>query len=57
MFAICAGGTTEELPFGNVSATFNVPTLTGFSWQLGTIPEPASLALLALGGLLAIRRR
>ncbi|RMF84948.1 MAG: PEP-CTERM sorting domain-containing protein [Planctomycetota bacterium] len=34
---------TDVAPFGNV--------------VIGTIPEPASLSLLALGGLLAVRRR
>lgn len=41
---------------GTVLATFDVPAIAGISWGMYFIPEPSSLALLALGAL-AIRRR
>lgn len=44
-------------PGGNASATFDVPALNFTSWAMWYVPEPTSLALLALGGLAAIRRR
>jgi hypothetical protein len=37
---------------------FTTPGLTGnFRWQFGGVPEPAAAALMAIGGLLALRRR
>lgn len=43
---------------GTVSASFDVPQIGGLDWAVWyVIPEPASLALIALGGLAAFRRR
>ena len=42
---------------GTATATFDVPQLGFTSWAMWFIPEPTSLALLALGGLAATRRR
>jgi hypothetical protein len=42
---------------GTATATFDVPQLNFTSWAMWYIPEPTSLALLALGGLAALRRR
>jgi hypothetical protein len=44
-------------PGGTATATFDVPQLSFTSWAMWYVPEPTSLALLALGGLAAIRRR
>jgi hypothetical protein len=44
-------------PGGTATATFDVPALSFSSWAMWYVPEPTSLALLALGGLAAIRRR
>jgi hypothetical protein len=42
---------------GTAMATFDVPALNFTNWAMWYVPEPTSLALLALGGLAAIRRR
>ena len=47
----------EAAANGTAIATFDVPQLSGLSWAMWFVPEPTSLALLALGGLAAIRRR
>ena len=44
-------------PGGTATATFDVPALNFTNWAMWYVPEPTSLALLALGGLAAIRRR
>ena len=44
-------------PGGMATSSFDVPALNFSSWAMWYIPEPASLALLAIGGLVAIRRR
>jgi hypothetical protein len=64
------GNTFDLLDWGGLEGAFdtiNLPVLgAGLSWDtsnlystgaIGVVPEPATLALLALGGLLAIRRR
>lgn len=43
--------------FGTVCATFELPKLTGLTWALYYIPEPATAAALAIGGLAILRRR
>ena len=44
---------------GSVSASFDNPTISGVDWAVWytVVPEPASLALIALGGPAAFRRR
>lgn len=44
-------------PGGTATTTLHVPTVDYTSWAMWYVPEPASLSLLALGGLAAIRRR
>ena len=44
-------------PGGTATNTFDVPALNFTNWAMWYLPEPTSLALLALGGLAAIRRR
>ena len=44
-------------PGGTATATFDVPALNFSNWVMWYVPEPTSLALLALGGLAAMRRR
>jgi hypothetical protein len=44
-------------PGGTVTNTFDVPQFNFANWAMWYVPEPTSLALLALGGLTAIRRR
>lgn len=44
-------------PSGTATATFDVPALNFTSWAMWYIPEPTTLALLAFGGLAAVRRR
>lgn len=42
---------------GTAAASFQNPNVLGSDWGIALTPEPASLALLALGGLALIRRR
>jgi hypothetical protein len=44
-------------PGGTATATRDVPQLNYMNWALWYVPEPTSLALLALGSAAAIRRR
>lgn len=50
---------TDQGDPGTVSATFDVPVIVGIDWAVwyNVIPEPASLTLLILGGIAALRRR
>lgn len=56
---IFQSSTDDPNAAGTVSASFDNPTISGLDWAVwyNVIPEPASLALLALGGLVALRRR
>jgi hypothetical protein len=42
---------------GSVNASVMTPQVSGLNWVLSTVPEPTSLALLALGALATLRRR
>ena len=44
-------------PGGTAFSTFDVPALNFSSWAMWYVPEPTSLALLALGGVVTIRLR
>jgi hypothetical protein len=44
-------------PGGTATATFDVPELNFSNWAMWYVPEPTTFALLAIGGLAAIRRR
>lgn len=46
-----------DQPGGTATATLHVPALDFSNWAMWYVPEPATLSLLALGGLAAIRRR
>jgi hypothetical protein len=50
----CVG---SRQPGGTATATFDVPALNFTNWAMWYVPEPTSLALLALGGLAATRCR
>ncbi|MCH7812692.1 MAG: PEP-CTERM sorting domain-containing protein [Planctomycetes bacterium] len=56
LFGGTAANGTWTLYIGD-SAEFDTGALSGWTLNLTAIPEPASLSLLALGGLAVIRRR
>lgn len=58
-YVLFSGGTVEQNETLNMSFTINVPASGNFSFCLTqlAIPEPASLALLGLGGLTLLRRK
>jgi hypothetical protein len=42
---------------GTVSASVQFPQITGVDWVVSAVPEPATVALLALGALVVLARR